>query len=131
MYLSHLNKISTKNISTIILLLILLIVYFNPSGFIFKNNITFCLHKYIFNFDCPGCGMTRAVYFFLHGDFVNAYQFNIAIIPFGFVLVIYLISYFTFSSTYLIIRKYISLSFVLIIFSQYIFKAFIHFSQTV
>lgn len=37
-----------------------------------------CVSKTIFGFNCVSCGMTRFVYFILHGDFRTALSYNIA-----------------------------------------------------
>lgn len=35
-----------------------------------------CIFKTVFNFECPGCGLTRAFISLLEMDFVGAYQSN-------------------------------------------------------
>lgn len=38
-----------------------------------------CFTKKLFGFDCPGCGLQRAVTFLFHGDFVAAFEMYPAI----------------------------------------------------
>lgn len=59
--------------------LILIGIYFMPPQGLLNNDFGFCLHREILGFDCPGCGMTRAIHFFLHMEFSKALQFNFAV----------------------------------------------------
>ena len=72
-------SISTRNISTIVLTVGLLTVYFLPTEFLFNSSQTFCIHKKLLHFDCPGCGMTRALYSFMHFRFYDAVNFNFGV----------------------------------------------------
>ena len=131
----HLSKtmkgfkaISTRTISTIILLFGLLIVYLLPKNFLFENKSTMCIHKILFDFDCPGCGMTRALNLALHGSFKEATSFNTAVIPFLIVVISYLLGYFGNNKTILLYYKYSLILFTITILSQYIFNTMIHFN---
>nr|WP_299384259.1 DUF2752 domain-containing protein [Allomuricauda sp.] len=46
-----------------------------------KDYMLPCLNKKLFGFDCPGCGMQRAVHLLFHGDFVGAFKMYPAIYP--------------------------------------------------
>ena len=46
------------------------------SFFVFENGYSICLFKNVFGIECPGCGMTRAVFSLLQGDMSKAYHFN-------------------------------------------------------
>jgi hypothetical protein len=46
-----------------------------PSTF-FDNGKSLCLSKIIFNVECYGCGMTRALMHFLHFEFDVAWSYN-------------------------------------------------------
>jgi hypothetical protein len=122
------KAISTRTISTIILLFGLLIVYLLPKNFLFENKSTMCIHKILFDFECPGCGMTRALNLALHGSFKEATSFNMAVIPFLIVVISYLLGYFVNSKTILLSYKYSLILFSITILSQYIFKTMIHFN---
>jgi hypothetical protein len=122
------KAISTRTISTIILLFGLLIVYLLPKNFLFENKSTMCIHKILFDFECPGCGMTRALYLALHGSFKEATSFNTAVIPFLIVVISYLLGYFGNNKTILLSYKYSLILFTITILSQYIFKTMIHFN---
>lgn len=124
-YFKH--SVSTRDISTICLIVGLLIVCFLPSDFLFHNTNSFCIHKNILHFDCPGCGMTRALYLTLHGNFRQALMFNIAITPFIILIIQHFLSYVLSSKLNDIFRK-ISLSlFTVVLFTQYFIKTLYHF----
>jgi hypothetical protein len=89
------QRVSTRDLSTVLLTAGLLIVFFLPADFLFHNPTSFCIHKNILNFDCPACGMTRALNCFLHGQFRQAFTFNIGIAPLIFLIVQHYSSYFT------------------------------------
>lgn len=57
------------SIASPLLLLIL------PKDF-FDTGLTICIHKNLFDFDCPGCGLTRALMHLLHLDFISAWSFS-------------------------------------------------------
>ncbi|NLI99189.1 DUF2752 domain-containing protein [bacterium] len=50
-----------------------------PFSFI-EGNSSVCLFRIVFGHPCPGCGMTRAIWLFLHGDIHNAIEYNWKII---------------------------------------------------
>jgi len=52
----------------------LLLVLLPQSAFETGHGI--CLFKNIFDWDCPGCGMTRAIWAVAHGKFSSAVHFN-------------------------------------------------------
>lgn len=123
------NKaISTRTISTLILVTGLLIVYLLPTNFLLENRSTLCIHKVLFHFECPGCGMTRALNLALHGSFKEAACFNAAVFPFLIVVITYLLCYLSSNKTILLSYKYSLMFFTITILSQYIFKTMSHFN---
>jgi len=56
---------------------ILLIVV--PTAYV-ENGPSICIFKNIFNFDCPGCGMMRAISCVFHLQFIKAFNYNKMII---------------------------------------------------
>ena len=52
-----------------------LVYYFLPESIIFGKSST-CLIKNFSDFDCPGCGMSRAVWCILHGEYAEALNYN-------------------------------------------------------
>lgn len=47
-----------------------------------QNNAPGCMFKSLFGIDCPGCGMTRAFFALIRGDFAESIVYNPALIPF-------------------------------------------------
>ena len=120
-------SISTRDISTFVLAAVLLTVYSLPTEFLFHNPSSFCIHKNLLHFDCPGCGMTRALHSLLHGQFRQAIIFNIAIAPFTILIVQHFLSYILPSRPNDIFRKISLTLFTTILLSQYFIKSLNHF----
>ena len=72
---NRLIKISILFLETVLLYVVL---NFNIGCF-FKNKL---------NFNCPGCGLTRAFIAIFNLDFINAFKYNIISIPL-FMMIIY------------------------------------------
>jgi len=53
--------------------------FFNPAT---SHFYPVCLFHQLTGLNCPGCGMTRAIYALLHGDFLTALHDN-ALLPLG------------------------------------------------
>lgn len=55
------------------------------TGFMFKwleDNAPDCFFKSTFGIDCPGCGMTRAFFSLVKGNFMESLAYNPGLIPF-------------------------------------------------
>jgi hypothetical protein len=50
-------------------------LYFLPANY-FDSGNSLCLYKNVFDFDCPGCGLTRGIMHLLHLDFTSAWDFS-------------------------------------------------------
>lgn len=59
---------------------LLLIVTLLPREVIFDETKVVCIHKYLLGFQCPLCGMTRAVYQISHLQFVSAIGYNAVVV---------------------------------------------------
>ena len=73
-------KINSKTITTSILIVGLIGLFFIPRDFLFNESPTLCIYKRLFGFDCPGCGMTRALYSFMHLDLKSAIHLNFSVL---------------------------------------------------
>lgn len=121
------QKLSARDYSTILLTAGLLTVYFLPTDFLFHNPTSFCIHKNLLHFDCPICGITRALNCFLHGQFRQAFIFNIGIAPLTLLIIQHYSSYFTetnFTESFRKVSVWLLTATLLI---QYIFKTIQHF----
>lgn len=78
--ISFFRKINIKILSSVVMLTTLGILYLIPAHFLFGAHTSFCIFHKIWNIDCPGCGVTRAIYSFLHGDIIVACRLNLAIL---------------------------------------------------
>ena len=121
------QKLSTRDLSTILLTAGLLTIYFLPTEFLFHNPTSFCIHKNLLHFDCPGCGMTRALNRLLHGQFRQAIIYNIAIAPFTILIIQHFLSYILPTRPNDIFRKISLILFTTVLLTQYIFKTLNHF----
>lgn len=121
------QKLSTRDLSTILLTAGLLTVYFLPTDFLFHNSTSFCIHKNLLHFDCPGCGMTRALFSLLHGHFRQAILFNIAIAPLTILIIQHYLSYILPTRPNDIFRKISLTLFTTVLLTQYFTKTLNHF----
>jgi len=121
------QKLSARDISTVLVTLGLLTVFFLPTDFLFQNPTSFCIHKNLFHFDCPACGMTRALNRFLHGQFREAFIFNIGIAPLILLIVQHYSSYITHANFRYNFRKISVWLLTSTLLIQYILKTMQHF----
>lgn len=82
------TKYNNQRIRIIALLILLVVISLIPSDTLFDARNTVCIHHRMFGFECPLCGMTRAVYQFIHLEFSSAFRYNavIALLPLYLVL---------------------------------------------
>jgi hypothetical protein len=72
----------TKNVTALLILILVIGFYFLPEKY-FASSLTdksYCLHKQLFGFGCPGCGLTRACYYFIHLNFLKAIHLNASVL---------------------------------------------------
>lgn len=58
------------------LFIIFIVLLFLPATF-FDEGQSICLSVVLFDMECYGCGMTRAIQHLIHFDYKAAYEFNI------------------------------------------------------
>jgi len=112
--------LTTKSISLSILGLTLILILLVTPDTLFNDNVGFCLHKKIFGFDCPGCGMTRAIHSVLHLDFLSAADFNYAVFGLFPLLITQTVFQLTDSPELKIIRTIVLYVFIALLSSIYI-----------
>lgn len=64
------NKVKIAVLIAIPIILLLL-----PANF-FDSGDSICISQRLLGLECPGCGITRAIQHFIHGNFAIAWQFN-------------------------------------------------------
>jgi hypothetical protein len=121
-YIFRRKIISTKDLSTILLTIGILIVYFLPTEFLFHDPTSFCIHKKLLNFDCPGCGMTRSLNCIFHGQIRRAMIFNIGILPLISMIFLHFLSYVLQNNFVRTLNKMANLLLIIFLFAQYILK---------
>ena len=57
-------------------LLLPVVCYAVPLGRITEGKHTICLFRNLFDTECWGCGMTRALFSLLHGAWTDAWDYN-------------------------------------------------------
>lgn len=62
-------------IGLVVWLALPLYLLIQPATF-FDSGIAICPSKRFLNFECPGCGLTRAVQHAIHFEFQSAWQYN-------------------------------------------------------
>ena len=66
---------SIRTLYRVLIVLMPFVLIFLPVNF-FDQGPTICISKLITDFDCPGCGITRAVQHCIHLDFKTAWYYN-------------------------------------------------------
>jgi len=62
------------------LFFLVLVVALIPRDILFDETHVVCIHRYLFGFQCPLCGMTRAVHEFTHLRIASAINFNVVVV---------------------------------------------------
>lgn len=74
------NTFTHRQISNLAIVTGLTLLFFVPYDFLFNGSTNYCLHHYLLDFGCPGCGLTRATYLTLHLNIQEALTYNFAIV---------------------------------------------------
>jgi len=72
-------KRKTAGVKIVLYIFFPVFLFLFPSRF-FESLPSLCLYKNFLGRECWGCGMTRAFFSFLHGDFQEALRYNRLII---------------------------------------------------
>jgi hypothetical protein len=97
--------INNQQIRLIVLPVILLLVFFIPVGWMAEDAHPVCIHRILFGFQCPLCGMTHGVYELLHFRIVQAINYNIVVLLFPLYFLLDLVSYFHANRSVIFLRK--------------------------
>ena len=114
-------------IRTMSIFVLLLIVAFLPRVTVFDESKVVCIHYYLFGFQCPLCGMTRAVYEFSHFNFNSAIKYNAVVALLPLYLFFDIFSIFFRSIWLETVRKYLVILILVSLIVIYVFRILSHF----
>ncbi len=77
--MSFSTQLNLRFYTSILLCVGAAILFFIPYQILFNGN-SWCIHKNLIGFECPGCGMTRALYSLLHADLRTALGYNFCVV---------------------------------------------------
>jgi hypothetical protein len=79
---SNLKMTIRRYTTTFSVLLALTILYFLPEEYFNSglNDFSYCMHKQLLGFGCPGCGLTRATYYLIHLKPLFALELNASVV---------------------------------------------------
>ncbi|MFA5326746.1 MAG: DUF2752 domain-containing protein [Prolixibacteraceae bacterium] len=118
---------NNQRIRITILIIAILTVSFIPHDLLFDESKIVCIHYYLFGFQCPLCGMTRAVYQLTHLQFASALNYNIvvALLPVYFISDIF--SLFIRRNWLFSFKKNVFVLIFIGLFFLYLFRIAMHF----
>jgi len=105
-----------------------LVVALIPREVLFDENHVVCIHYYLLGFQCPLCGMTRAVHEFTHLQFASAINYNVVVALLPLYLLMDIATIF-FKQPWLVpVRKAIVILIIAGLLLLYIFRTINHFN---
>ena len=72
--------------------IIAIFLYFIFTQLLFE---TVCPFRILFHFPCPACGLTRASISLLCGNFIQAFQYNITVVFWWILIILFIIDRYT------------------------------------
>jgi len=117
------KKIGVRTLCSVVMAIGLTMLYLMPKHFLFGSYSSVCVFHRMWNIDCPGCGVTRALYSFLHGDVIAACKLNLAIlsiIPICLAEILLTLNFFPDKVTS--IRRILFQSFPILLAANYLIK---------
>jgi len=107
---------------------LLLIVALIPRHILFDETHSVCIHYRLLGFQCPLCGMTRAVYEMTHLRFATAISYNAVVALLPLYLVTDIATIFFKQNRLLQVRKTFLFLIIAALLLLYIFRMVQHFS---
>ena len=111
-----------------VLFVLVLVVALIPHDILFDETHVVCIHYYLFGFQCPLCGMTRAVYEFTHLQFASAISYNIVVALLPLYLLMDITTIFFHQNWLVQVRKTVVIVIIAGFVLLYIFRIVNHFS---
>ena len=125
--LNNWNYNKNQVLRLIILFILLAIVSFIPYGILFDGTHSVCIHNYLFGFQCPLCGMTRAVYQTVHLQFASAFNYNVVVALLPLYLVSDITTIFYHQNWLLLFKKIIIAAIIVGLLVLYAYRILQHF----
>lgn len=116
-------------IRLITLFILLIVVSFIPYEILFDKTHSVCIHNHLFGFQCPFCGLTRAVYQTVHLQFASAINYNIVVVLLPFYLGINIAIIFIRKKWLLVSRKIIVVLIIASLLVLYAFRIYNYFNS--
>jgi len=107
---------------------LLVIAALIPREFVFDETHSVCIHYYLLGFQCPLCGMTRAVYEFSHLHFSTAIKYNLVVALLPLYLVMDIATLFFKRNWLLQVRRIFVLLIISALIMLYVFRIIQHFN---
>ncbi|MFA9389980.1 MAG: DUF2752 domain-containing protein [Prolixibacteraceae bacterium] len=119
---------SSKNhlIRLIVLGLSVLVVLLIPFDVLFGTAYPLCIHYHILGFECPLCGMTRAVHALVHLQFLSALQYNVVVVLLPVFFVLDIVSFFNHVNWLLKLKKMVVFVIAISFLALYVFRVGTH-----
>ena len=114
-------------IRLIMLLILLVAVSLIPHNILFDQANSVCVHHHLFGFQCPLCGMTRAVHQAVHLQIGSAIHYNMVIVLLPFYFVMDVMTLFIRSSWLLRAKKIMVVLIFVALLLLYAFRIYKHF----
>jgi hypothetical protein len=105
-------------------LLVLILIHFEQ----LSKSHSVCIHYYLLGFQCPLCGMTRAVHLFMHLQFVSALQYNAVVALLPLYLIVDFSTYFYPQNWLIVAKRVVVILIVAGLIALYAFRIACHFN---
>jgi len=115
-------------IRLIVLLISLLFLMIIPFDTLFTKNQTICIHYHLLGFQCPLCGLTRAVHQFMHFHFASALNYNVVVAMLPLYLLIDIATYFLKRNWLWQMKKLVFVLIIVSLLALYAFRIANHFN---
>jgi hypothetical protein len=119
---------NNQRIRLVVILILLATVALIPFEILFDESHPVCIHLYLLGFQCPLCGMTRAVHQFTHFRFASAVNYNLVVVLLPLYLSFDILTLFQKQNRFKVIRKIIVYSIIAGFLLLYAFRIGKHFS---
>jgi len=130
MQITSTNRVQITNnqlIRLTVLFVLVLVVALIPRDILFDETHVVCIQYYLFGFQCPLCGMTRAVYEFTHLHFASAISYNMVVALLPLYLLMDIATIFFKQNLVIQIRKIVVILIIAGLVLLYIFRIIQHF----